>query len=84
MKEKKKVPELGCNDILSEMEKLQVLGGNGGKGGDNIACLHHLCEYNNGCSNASCATDSGCLNEGCVYYNNCGGHEPINPNGNCM
>lgn len=85
MKEKMNVTEFGCNDILSEMEKIQVFGGGiGGNGGDNISCANHQCEFNDGCSNSGCGSDSGCVNLGCVHYSKCGeGPKPIELYGEC-
>lgn len=76
MKEKMKVERLGCNDILSEMEQLQVLGGGiGGDGEHNDVCTHYQCEYNTGCTNSGCGTDTDCRNISCSHYSGCN-HQP--------
>ena len=84
MKEKVNVSEFGCNDILSEMEKLQVFGGGiGGDGNTHEGCTHNGCIYNNGCSNSGCGTDNDCVDVRCQSFQGCN-IEPHNPYGECV
>ncbi len=68
-------------DILSEMEKIEVLGGIGESGNrDNTGCSYDNCSNNNcnntKCSNAPCSNINGCHDKDCVngwpIFENCG------------
>lgn len=74
MKEKKCLSGIGCIDILSEMERIHILGGGiGGDGGVYHNCTHIECHYNTGCPNMGCGTNTGtCGNSNCVTYTGCG------------
>ena len=73
MSKKLKVGGLGCNDILSEMESLQILGGGiGGNGGLHDGCTHIRCLYNVGCPNVGCGTNNNCTDNSCHFFTECG------------